>query len=239
MPTETPQSQPPLPARVLVVDDHPLVREGLCMLIRSDPALELAAAVGSGTEARAAMERSRPHVALVDLSLPDIDGIALVESLRQSFPNVPVLVLSMHEESIYAARAMRAGASGYLMKHAAPGTVAASIQAVLRGEHVFSEAVRDQPSFQALYRRRKRPAEGSRGIASLSNRELQVFDAIGRSRTTAQIAAALGLSEKTVETHRAHIKRKLGLDTAAALTHEAFRWVESESAGDGTPQPGA
>jgi DNA-binding NarL/FixJ family response regulator len=219
------------PARVLIVDDHPLVREGLGMLIQTDPGLVLAGEAGNGAEARAAMASCKPDIVLLDLALPDVGGIDLISDLRHDHPTVPILVLSMHEETVYSARALLAGASGYLMKLASARVIAEAIRTVLQGGTAFSDAVSQTAPFQALYRRRGkgRHPPAKQGMDSLSNRELQIFDAIGSARSTPQIAAALGLSEKTVETHRAHIKRKLGLATAAALTHEAFRWVETET----------
>ena len=213
--------------RVLVVDDHPLVREGLSKLIQKDPALTLSGAVGSAVEALQAVVRKMPDVVLADLSLPGTNGLELIKDLRLRHPKLPVLVLSMHEESFYAERALRAGARGYIMKQAPGAQVIEALHTVLRGDLYLSQAIGATLLRTLVVGKKERPQRS--GMEQLSDRELQVFECIGRGLTTQGIAAQLHLSVKTIETYRAHIKIKLGLTNSTALTHHAIRWIDALS----------
>jgi len=219
------------PHRVLIVDDHPLVREGLANLIRAEPDLVISGEAGSVNEALQAIAKNRPDVLLLDLSLPGPNGMELIKDLRLRNGSPPVLVLSMHEESFYAERVLRAGARGYIMKQEPAARVIEALRTVLRGDLYLSPAIGAR-LLKTLIGGQRNPPERS-GMQRLSDRELQVFECIGRGRTTQEISEQLHLSVKTIETYRAHIKLKLGLKNGTDLTHRAIRWVETE----GLPEP--
>lgn len=213
--------------RVLLVDDHPIVRHGMAMLIDEEADLMVCGECSSAAETLKQIDRCKPEVAVVDVSLKGASGIDLTKSIKEQFPALPVLILSMHEETLYAERALRAGARGFVMKQESAETVLNAIRTVLNGDVYLSErlsskvlrAMVDGPS-----------AEPDRfGVDRLSDRELEVFDLIGRGYSTRKIADALRLSIKTIETHRAHIKQKLKLNNATELVHRAFHWIESGS----------
>ncbi|WP_414662925.1 response regulator [Horticoccus sp. 23ND18S-11] len=209
--------------RIIVVDDHPLTCEGVAHLLRSEPGL---AVVGVAATAKAALHLVRaksPHLVLTDLSLAESSGLELVKDLHAQFPQVAVLVFSMHYESLYAERVLRAGARGYIMKSEGAARLLAAVRRVLQGEVYLSEVMRDR----AVHRFGGSPAtrEGDHA-AALSDRELEVFELIGQAFGTRQIAAHLRLSTSTVETHRAHLKEKLHLHTATELVRAAVEWVD-------------
>jgi DNA-binding NarL/FixJ family response regulator len=212
--------------RVLIVDDHPIVRQGLRRMIEPEPDLVVCGEVQTEREARAAIRALAPDVVIVDLSLGQGDGLELVRDVHAQSPELPMLVLSMHDESIYAARLLAAGASGYIMKQAASELLLIALRQVLSGSTYLSETLAGN-----LGR-----SEGSAGagvgadpIDRLSNRELQVLSLIGRGLSSREAAEALGLSVKTVETHRQSLKRKLSLATNAQLIQYAINWYTSRS----------
>jgi DNA-binding NarL/FixJ family response regulator len=221
--------------RVLIVDDHPIVRQGLRLMIDLEPDLKVCGEAQSEREARTAIRELRPDVVLVDISLAQGDGLELVRDAHAQHPELPMLVLSMHDELIYAERMLAAGASGYIMKHAASDQLLVALRRVLSGEIYLSEA---------LTRTHGHLRDGSdgEGIASgsadpidrLSNRELQVLSLIGRGMSSREAAEGLGLSVKTVESHRQSLKRKLNLATNAQLLQYAINWYASRST---TPSP--
>jgi DNA-binding NarL/FixJ family response regulator len=222
----------PRKARVLLVDDHPIVREGLARVIDQEPDLTVCGTAVNAQQALAAIATSAPDIAIVDVSLDGSHGIELVKDLKARHPDLYVLMLSMHDESLYAERALRAGAKGYLMKREPPQRVVQAIRAVVAGGLCFSEAV----TATVL----ERVAGTKRGAAllpmdKLSDRELQILELIGRGRATRQIAEELHVSVKTVQAHREHLKEKLQLDSATALARFAVNWVESEWPGPATP----
>lgn len=216
------------PRRVLLVDDHPIVRQGLNRLIVNEPDLAVCGEAASVREARQAVRELAPDVVVVDISLRDGDGIELVTDLRAHHPSLPVLVLSMHDETIYAERLLNAGASGYIMKQAAGEEFIAALRRVLEGGTWVSEVV------GARMLRRFAGEEGAQpggAVGQLSNRELQVLAMIGRGLSSRAIADALNLSIKTVESHRQRIKRRLGLNTSAQLVQYAAAWAAGHGAG--------
>jgi DNA-binding NarL/FixJ family response regulator len=218
----------PLRKRVFLVDDHPLVREWLTNLINQQPGLVVCGEAESGPEAREKILALRPDVAIVDIALKDSSGIELIKDLKLACPQVAVLVLSMHEESHYAERALRAGARGYIMKRETTRKVVAAIGQVLEGKLCISEAIAAAMATQFV--EGKTLASGS-PVEQLSDRELEVFELLGQGRTTRQIAETLRVSLKTVQAYCARIKEKLNLGSATELLREAVRWHESTQKG--------
>ena len=216
------------PKRVFLVDDHPLVREWLTNLVNQQPGLKVCGEAESGPEAREKILALRPDVAIVDISLKDSSGIELIKDLKQSCPEVAVLVLSMHEESHYAERALRAGARGYVMKRETTKKVIAAIHQVLAGKLCVSEAV--ATAMAAQFVEGKTLANRS-PVEQLSDRELEVFELLGQGRTTRQIAETLRVSLKTVQAYCARVKEKLNLGSATELLREAVRWHENTHRG--------
>ncbi|QDU93185.1 response regulator [Lignipirellula cremea] len=217
--TSTPTVSPV--ARILLVDDHPLVRRGFGELISARSDMEVC---GEAADADAAMEQieaTQPDLVVVDISLADINGIELIKRIRGKDDGIKILVASMHDESIYAERALRAGATGYVNKEVATDKVIEAILQVLSGQVYLSSTMTDD-----LLHRVVTGATGETSpVDMLSDRELEVFEKIGRGMTTREIAEMLKLSVKTIETHREHIKIKMRLRNAAELTRAAVQWV--------------
>jgi DNA-binding NarL/FixJ family response regulator len=204
------------PRRVLIVDDHPVVRQGIKLMIEAEPDLTICGEAQTEQQARKMVRELRPDALLVDLSLSEGDGFNVVRDVHAHFPDICVLVLSMHDEAIYAERLLAEGASGYIMKQAATDQLVTALRTVLRGERFLSDTLK-----RSLETRRE--VEGGPS-SRLSSRELQVISLIGRGLGTREIADNLSLSVKTVETHRLTIKRKLALDTNAQLVQYAIKW---------------
>ena len=213
--------------KILLVDDHPLVREGIATLIRATPDLKISAEVGCAAEALAAIEAEQPDLVLLDISLPGTSGVELLKDLHARFPRLLVLVLSMHEESVYAERALRAGAQGYIMKQEPGAKVIEAVRCVLRGELYVSPTLAAR--MVKLFVTNKQGKDTRTSVERLSDRELQVYSLIGSGVSTQEIAGKLALSIKTIQTYREHIKRKLGLRNATDLVHHATHWVENEA----------
>ena len=218
-------SAPGEPARVLIVDDHPLLRGGLVKLVAEDPSLALYGEAGDAGETILAVDNDPPpDLVILDLMLGNQDGLDLIKQLRLLRPGLPILVVSMHEEWLYAERALRAGASGYIMKKELAPEVLQAVHAVLEGKiylsprmHVLLEGKGLVPcALSSLVPQAKPP---------LSDRELHVYRLIGAGLATKQIALALHLSIKTIETYRENLKAKLSLPNAAALARSARDWV--------------
>jgi len=209
---------------VFLVDDHPLVREWLTNLINQQSGLRVCGEAESGPQAREQILELKPDVAVVDIALKDSSGIELIKDLKQSCPEVAVLVLSMHEDSHYAERALRAGARGYIMKRETATKVIMAIRQVLAGKLYMSESL--AAAMAAQFVTGKALATGSL-VEQLSDRELEVFELLGDGRGTRQIAEALGVSIKTVQAYCARIKEKLNVASATELVREAVRWRES------------
>ncbi|MEX1016495.1 MAG: response regulator transcription factor [Phycisphaeraceae bacterium] len=204
------------------MDDHPIVRRGLGQLIDKETDMELVGEADSPSSALDAVEELSPHVVVADLSFEGLDGIELIKDLRARHPGLPVLVLSMHDESFYAQRVLKAGAMGYLMKQEGVEHVIDGIRSVRQGRVFLSNRMS-----QALLSRMtggagKQPAYG---VESLTDRELEVLRLIGQGRSTRQIAEQLHLSIKTIETHRENIKQKLRLENASQLMQYAVRFA--------------
>jgi len=208
--------------RILIVDDHAIVRLGMRQLIAAESDLSICCEADTGEEALALALKGKPDLAIVDLSLGTMHGLELVRQLHQALPDMPVLVLSMHDEALFAERAVRAGARGYLTKKGAIDGLIHAIRHVLAGKIYASEAV-SQQVLAGLQRGTPIP-EGT--IGGLTDREIQVFELIGRGLTTGGIADQLGVSVKTIETYRSNIKTKLNLRDAAALVRYAATWIE-------------
>jgi len=210
-------------ARILIVDDHPLVRTGLAQLIGDCPDLEVCGEAGDMAEALRQVDALDPDLAIIDLSLAGGSGLDLIEHIRSRGRDTLMLVASMHDEGLYAERVLAAGARGYINKQEAQDRIILAIRRVLGGKVYLSERMTER-----LLSGMVEANNEKRDIDSLSNRELQVFELIGQGVSTSRIAEQLNLSTKTIETHQAHIKKKLGLDSAHQLTQRAIRWVMAE-----------
>ncbi len=207
--------------RVMIVDDHPMMRTGLAKMIGAQPDLEVCAEADGVVAARQLAPTQQPDLALVDISLPDGHGIDLVRELQSGQPPLPCLVLSMHDEARFAVRALRAGARGYLNKRVGGAVIVEAIRRVLAGEIYLEPSVASRLVLQMA--RDDAPATGAEEDV-LTARELEILRLIGRGFDTHHIAEALQLSSKTVEVHKTHIKRKLGLDTSIKL-HRRAMWL--------------
>jgi len=206
--------------RIMLVDDHPVMRQGLVQLINQEPDLSICGQYEDAATAFAAIPTLNPDLAIIDLSLKGSSGLELVKSSRASFPKLRLLVLSMHDETLYAERVLRAGAAGYIMKEEATENVLAAIRQVLGGGVYLSEKMSAKLMHQWVG---TSPRSGGSALERLSDRELEVFGLIGQGKATREIAQHLRLSIKTVESHRAHIKEKLNLKDANELVHTAVR----------------
>jgi DNA-binding NarL/FixJ family response regulator len=213
---------------VLLVDDHPIVRQGLKQVINREPDLEVCGEAETAREARRATREQNPDAVVVDLSLRDGDGIELIKDLRAHHRMLPLLVLSMHDESVYAERLLMAGASGYIMKEAASDLFLTAMRRVLEGGTYVSPEVSSRMIDKLA--RGSGPSATS-PVEPLSNRELQIVQMIGQGRSTREIADALNLSIKTVESHRQRIKSKLGIGTSSQLVQFAASWAAGRSSG--------
>ncbi len=212
----------PASRKVLIVDDHPLMRDGLVALINAQPDLAVCAQAADAREALHAVETLQTHLVLMDLSLPGRGGLEVIKDIVALAPGLPILVLSMHDESLYAERVLRAGARGYVMKQEGGQRILQGIRAVLDGKTFVSEAMAAR-IMDAFTGRR-----AGDSVTTLTDREFEVFQLIGHGRSTREIATQLHLSVKTVEVHRVNIKAKLKLTTSSELIHHAVRWVESQ-----------
>ncbi|MGA2133277.1 MAG: response regulator transcription factor [Bryobacteraceae bacterium] len=211
--------------RVFVVDDHPIVRQGLSQLINREPDLVVCGEAEDARTALQAIELSKPDILIVDVSLNGPDGIDLLKTIRAQDSKLPVLILSMHDESLYAERALRAGANGYIMKQEATELVLTAIRQILDGSVYVSDRMAQKMVQQFV----KGSGVPKRSIMDeLTDRELEVFRLIGQGHGTRQIAEELHLSVKTVESYYAHIKEKLTLRNARELVQRAVQWVSSQ-----------
>ena len=229
MTTNTKSTRANAKTRILIVDDHPMMRQGLAQLVNNEPDLAVCCEVENAHQALAAIDKDPPDLVLADITLPDKSGIELIKDIQAINPGLAVLVISMHDESLYAERVLRAGGRGYIMKHEGGKKLMEAIRQVLSGQIYVSEkmSARILESFSG----RRSPGADKSPVENLTDREFEVFQLIGQGKGTRQIAEKLHLSVKTVEVHRVNIKTKLKLQSATELIRFAVRWVEGQAAG--------
>jgi len=215
----------PLKKKIVLVDDHSIMRQALASLINEESDLKVCGQAGTAAQAMEIIESQKPDLAIVDLSLKGRSGLELIKTIKSLRLSVPVLVLSMHEESLYAERALHAGARGYVMKQDSPEKLISAIHRVLQGEISFSSATTDGILQRMTGMSREKT---SSPYEQLSDRELEVFELIGQGYGTSDIAGLLKLSAKTIEYHRENIKRKLNVTDATQLRRQAIQWVQTE-----------
>ena len=225
---------PPPPAakaktRVFVADDHPFLRVGLRHLIDKEADMMVCGEAETVAGVRSGLEKEQPDLLLTDLCLGDSDGLELIKSLKAQFPNLPILVLSQQDETLFAERTLRAGARGYIMKERATTDVLEGIRTILGGDLYISRKVAALAMRKLVEGGNDAAASASSEVSGLSDRELQVFRLLGVGKSTMEIAAALKLSHKTIETYRENIKHKLGLPNASALIHRATEWLQGQA----------
>jgi len=211
--------------RILIVDDHPIVRQGLAELIDHEQDLTVCGQAEGAHEALKIIKELKPDMAIVDITLKETSGMELIKDITARYPDLLVLALSMHDESLYAERALRAGARGYIMKAEATENVVTAIRKVVSGQIYVSDKMAAKMVRKLVG---GGPDVGASAIDRLSDRELEVFSLIGQGQGTRQIAERLHLSLKTIETYRAHIKEKLNLVDANELLQYAIQWVQSQ-----------
>jgi DNA-binding NarL/FixJ family response regulator len=212
--------------RIFIVDDHPIVREGLSLMMNREPDMMVCGEAEEATRALQAITTTKPDFLIVDISLSGPDGLDLLKSIRARYPSLPVLMLSMHDESIYAERALRAGANGYIMKQEATERVLVAVRQILTKKVYVSDRIANRMLQQYI---KGSVNESKSPIAELSDRELEVFRLIGEGHGTRMIADELHLSVKTVESYQAHIKEKLSLKNGRELVQRAIQWSISEN----------
>jgi len=212
--------------RIMIVDDHPVMRMGYRFLIESEPDLSVCCEAGSALEAMDIARRDRPDLMIVDISLGGMNGIVLIKNLLAEMPDLLTLVVSTHDETIYSERAIHAGARGYVMKSEVDRTIVEAVRRVLRGGFYLSDQMSARILSQFQKMKKGGPDQASSEIDQLSDRELEVFELIGEGMSIQDIADALLISPKTVESHRGRIKQKLSLETSTALLQRATLWVE-------------
>jgi DNA-binding NarL/FixJ family response regulator len=211
--------------RILIVDDHPMMRQGLAQLIGAEKDLSVCGEVENAEQALDAIKPLKPDLVLADISLPGKNGLELIKDFQTIQPELPVLVISMHDESLYAERVLRAGGRGYIMKQEGGRKLMEAIRQVLDGKIYVSEKM--SADILEIFSGRRANSESS-PVEKLTDREFEVFQLIGQGKDTRDIAEQLHLSTKTVDVHRTNIKNKLKLKSAAELIHFAVRWSESE-----------
>lgn len=215
--------------RIFILEDHPVMRRGYRNLINGEMDIEVCGEAATAMEALDLIPAAAPDLVIADISLEGMSGIQFIKRLQSEHPGLDVLVVSMHEESLYAERALQAGAVGYLMKKEADGSVVKAIRRVLSGRIYVSDRMQDK--IMVLFTGRMKPAappERLSSVAGLSDRELEVFELHGRGLSTREMAEALQISAKTVATHRGRIKIKLAVESTPELVRRAVLWIESE-----------
>ncbi len=218
------------PKGILLVDDHSFMRDGLAQLIDRQPDMKVCGEAGDPAEALRQLAKTKPDLVLTDLTMPGRSGLEFIKDLCAADPTISILVISMHDEAVYAERALRAGARGYIMKGAGGENLLTALRQVLRGD-VYVSPQMSARILEGLSARR--PRGSSSPIEKLTDREFEVFQLIGQGKSTRDIAEQLHLSPKTVDVHRTHLKEKLELKDATALIRHAVRWVETQGAQDG------
>ena len=220
-----PEGSAPDRKRIAIVDDHTMMREGLKQFINAEADMEVCWAAGSVAEALAALERARPDMITVDITLPGRNGLELIKDVLALVPGLPILVISMHDETLYAQRVLKCGARGYIMKDAPHDDLIAAIRRVASGK-VWLSAEMSEEILNAFSGGQPRRAVDS--VHKLSDREFEVFQLLGDGRSTNQIADSLHISTKTVDVHKSHIREKLELEDSSAVLRHAIRWAETK-----------
>ena len=211
-------------SRILLVDDHPVMNEGLSQTIASDSRLSVCGTAGDVQEALMLVESARPDLVITDLNLPGRNGLELIKDLGATHPEIPVVVFSMHDELLYAERVLRAGGRGYISKNTPKKELIEAILTILRGE-IFASPAITKHFLQTLSRGSDQAKTGF-PLKCLTDRELEIYELIGQTKGTNEIASLLGISTRTVDVHRMHIRQKLGLEDGSMLTRHAIRHVE-------------
>jgi DNA-binding NarL/FixJ family response regulator len=220
------RKDPQTTKRILLVDDHPVLRKGLARLIDSKGEFVVCGEAGTAAEAMALIRELGPHLVMVDIGLPGASGIDLTKTIRAEFPRLPVLILSMHEEALYATRALRAGAMGYIVKQDAIDNIAVALREGLNGRQYLSPVISAQLHHNGPDALSHPPDDP---VALLTDREFEIFELIGKGREVKEISEALGVSPKTVETHRTNIKQKLKLKNARHVARLAVQWISQQA----------
>jgi len=211
--------------RIYIVDDHPLVRQGLSQIVASEADMEICGEAEDSPSAIRGVGEANPDAIIVDISLKSANGLELIKNLKAIHEDIPILVFSMHDETIYAQRALRAGAKAYVMKKESPSKVVDAIRKIIQGEIYVSPSVADQVLHQIV----NGPGNVSTSpVDRLTDRELEVVQLIGRGLSSREIAESLHLSVKTIESHRAHVKEKLSLRNATELVQFSVQWVDQQ-----------
>jgi DNA-binding NarL/FixJ family response regulator len=216
----------PLSKKIIIIDDHPLVRKGLVETLESEQGLEVVAELERAEETELAVKKYQPDLLLVDISLPGMNGIELVKNLIFQNSDQKILVISRHEESLYAERALRAGAKGYIMKFESCDTLIKAVRKVLNGGIYVSEDISEKLLMNAMSGKKN---AFETPVDILSDRELEVYELIGKGKSNNEIAEQLHLAVKTIETYRSRIKDKMNFKNSTALVFHAVKWVENES----------
>jgi len=216
---------PPTPRQIFVVEDHPIFRHGLVQVINSEPDLHVCGEAQGGPAALGALRMKSADLVVTDVCLQGANGIELTKQLRAEHPDIPILVLSMHDETLYAMRALKAGANGFVMKRAGVAVFLDAIRRVLEGKVYVSSDLGEHLIQQAI---RGPEALAASPVDLLTDRELEILELIGKGRSSREIAAELNLSTKTVESHRLRMKNKLGMKSAAELVRFAVDWTAEQ-----------
>lgn len=212
--------------QILLVDDHPITRQGVAVLINQEHDLEVVGEVDNAPSAIAFLQKTPCSLAIIDITLKTTNGVELMKHIRAIAPDMPVLVMSMHDEGLYAERAMRAGARGYIMKQEASNKILTAIRTVLSGELYLSDRMKERMLHRFVNNRKEKVGFS---MDSLSDREMEVFQLIGNGYSTRQIAAKLNLSVKTIDSYREHLKLKLPLEAGKDLVRYAIQWMKAEN----------
>jgi len=218
--------------KVFLVEDHAILRECLKLFISQEPDMEICGEASNAAEAFSAIQALRPDAVVTDISMPGMNGIEFLKNMKVLHPGIAAVVLSMHDESVYAERALRAGALGYVMKKESTGEVITALRKAFVGEKHISEKIAASLMLQALGKKVPGKNGSPSPIETLSDRELEVFEHIGRGNDTKGTAIAMGVSPKTVETHRMHIKEKLHTCALSELIQQAAVWVDRKTSGE-------